>query len=74
MDSIIYKLKSDNLPICIEYSLLIDALDNPDVKREPVNFGAQTYIIKRITIMDESKLAVKLISLQRPVINLKRKP
>ncbi|MDL2302466.1 DUF4868 domain-containing protein [Lachnospiraceae bacterium OttesenSCG-928-D06] len=73
LDKTIYKIKTDNPLIATEYSDLKEALANPDVESDPLEFGAQAYVLKGTVTIDETDRAVKLISLQKPVTNLKHK-
>lgn len=69
----IYKLAVDNPIINEEYNTLITAIADPDNELDPFVFLPQAYLLKGIVKIDDEEYPVKLISMQRPVTNLKHK-
>lgn len=69
----IYKLAVSNPLISKEYNTLITTIANPDNELDPLEFSPQAYLLKGIVKIDDEEYPVKLVSMQRPVTNLKRK-
>lgn len=73
LDKTIYKLDGKGELIGTEFSTLIEAVANPDVEIDPLEIGAQAYLLKGVVTIDEVEHSIKLISMQNPVTNLKHK-
>ena len=73
LDRNIYKIDSERDLIKIELKSLIEAIANPDVEIDPLEFRAQGYLLKGMVTIDGDECPVKIISLQNPVTTLKHK-
>lgn len=73
LSTTIYKLSVDNPLLRKEYNTLIAAVAEPDNELDPLDFSPQAYLLKGIVKIDDEECPIKLISMQRPVTNLKHK-
>lgn len=69
----IYRLESENELVATTYDALIDALANPDTEVNPLGFSAQAYVLRGRLTIGENETAVKLFSMQNPVVSLRHK-
>lgn len=66
-------MHTDNIFIKDDYSLLIEAIGNPEVEIDPLELRAQAYLLNGIIKIDNEEHSVKLVSMQNPVTTLKHK-
>lgn len=73
IDKTVYVLDKDSELVCDEFQLLLGAIANPDVEIDPLAMNAQAYIINGMITLNDVQCAVKFVSMQKPVTNLKHK-
>lgn len=69
----IYRLASDADVIASEYREFVEALANPETESDPLMINPQAYVIKGQITINEDNVALKLISMQKPITILKHK-
>ncbi|WP_313990140.1 Kiwa anti-phage protein KwaB-like domain-containing protein [Gemella morbillorum] len=69
----IYKIDTDNVLISEEYGSFIEAISNPDVEVDPLSLDSKAYVLKGDVMVKGKLTPIKLISMKRPIITLKKK-
>lgn len=69
----VYKLSVNNSLVNDEYQSLIKAVASPDTELDPLDLSPQAYLLNGKSLIDNIEYPVKLISMQRPMTNLRHK-
>lgn len=69
----IYRLASDADVIASEYREFVEALANPETEADPLMINPQAYVLKGQITINGDNVALKLISMQKPITTLKHK-